>query len=49
MRGEIRNLEDKKLEQRLRSFWAAVIIILLILGGRLWELQIRQGDHYDAY
>lgn len=48
MRGEIRNLEDKKLEQRLRLFWAAVIIILLILGGRLWELQIRQGDHYAS-
>lgn len=48
MRGEIKNLDDKKLEQRLRSFWAVVIIILLIIGGRLWELQIRKGDHYAS-
>ena len=48
MWGEIKNLDDKKLEQRLRSFWAVVIIILLIIGGRLWELQIRKGDHYAS-
>lgn len=39
-------MEDKKLEQRLRAFWAVIIVIILIVCGRLWELQIRRGTHY---
>jgi len=39
-------LEDTKLIQRLRYFYIFVIIIFVILAGRLWDLQIRQGDHY---
>ncbi|HHX01695.1 MAG TPA: penicillin-binding protein 2 [Firmicutes bacterium] len=39
-------MEDKTLEQRLRVFWVLIIIIILIICGRLWELQIRRGGHY---
>jgi len=45
-RGEHKILEDKTLEQRLRVFWVLIIIIILIICGRLWELQIRRGGHY---
>lgn len=39
-------LKDKKLRQRLRIFYVVVLITLLIISGRLWNLQIRQGEHY---
>lgn len=39
-------LDDKKLGKRLRSFYIIVVIMLLIICGRVWNLQIRQGDHY---
>jgi len=45
-RGEHSILEDKTLEQRLRIFWVMIVVIVLIICGRLWELQIRRGEHY---
>lgn len=41
-------MDDKKLEQRLHSLYMIIIIILVILAGRLWNLQIRAGDHYGS-
>ena len=39
-------LDDKNLEQRLRTFYAIALVCCFILVGRLWHLQIVQGDYF---
>lgn len=36
------------LERRLRSYYIIIIMVLLILVGRVWDLQIRQGSYFAS-
>ncbi len=40
-------MDRNLLEQRLRTFYVTVLILLFVLVGRLWYLQIVQGEYFS--